>query len=60
MFTHGTWSLKSSSDPRWNTQGIGAVGDFEIPALAKDAIEVLKNKLGCDPPKDLEYFYMKD
>jgi hypothetical protein len=59
LLTSGSWWLTSKLDPRWNTGGSCDCGGFVQPQEAKDAIERLTNKLG-DPPKDLEWGYMKD
>lgn len=58
--TPGAWWLWSKSDPRWNSQGEGLVGGWVIPPDAKRRIEELKVELGCEPPNDLEYEYVKD
>jgi len=60
MIKQGSWWLKSVSDSRWNCSGSGGVGMFSIPSDATKAINKLKEKLGEEPPEDLEYGYMKD
>lgn len=56
----GSWFVRCPSDPRWNGSGSGMVGNFEMPADTAAHIEVKKKELGIEPPKDLEYEYMKD
>lgn len=56
----GTWWLSSKSDPRWDCSGRDRVGGFMCPSDARAAIEAKKEELGCEPPEDLEYGYMKD
>lgn len=55
----GDWWLRSKSDPRWNSDGRTLVGGFVMPDECKQKLEELKGKLG-EPPKDLEWGYMKD
>jgi hypothetical protein len=59
MVRQGTWWLNSKSDPRWNSDGRSQVGGLEIPEECQKKIDELKQTLG-DPPKDLEWGYMKD
>ena len=56
----GSWTLWSASDPRWRAHGSGSVGMFGVPADAQRHINKLKEELKEDPPKDLEFSYMKD
>jgi hypothetical protein len=57
----GSWWVKSESDPRWDGSGSSrSVGGFVIPAEAKAHIDGKKRELGCEPPADCEYGYMKD
>lgn len=60
MIREGSWWLTSETDSRWNKNGRGFVGGFEVPKDAKEYIEEMKKKLNCDPPDDLEFGYMKD
>lgn len=60
MLREGSWWLKSITDSKWNKNGRGTVGGFEVPQDAKDHIEKMKKKLKCEPPDDLEFGYMKD
>lgn len=55
----GSWWVRSVDDPRWNMDGRGSVGGFEMPVECKNAIEEKKEALG-PPPKDLVFEYMKD
>lgn len=52
--------MKSKSDPRWNGSGRDDVGGFVINEKAQEHIDKLKEKLGEEPPEDLEYGCMKD
>jgi hypothetical protein len=56
----GSWWVHSKSDPRWDCHGRDRVGGFACPPNAEAAIEAKKRELGCEPPDDLEYGYMKD
>jgi len=59
--TTGSWWLYSENDPRWHAEGQGSkIGGFQMPEEAKIALEKLKISLGEEPPKDLEYGYIKD
>lgn len=58
--TPGTWRLWSASDPRWDLNGRGIVGGYELPCGAVVAIDYLAEILGADPPGDLVYEYEKD
>lgn len=55
----GSWWLRSNSDPRWNCDGRAYVGGFVMPPECQAKIDELKLTLG-EPPKDLEWGYMKD
>ena len=55
----GSWWISSKEDPRWNDSGKGFCGGFTIPPAASEAVNRLKDLYG-EPPKDLEYGYMKD
>jgi hypothetical protein len=55
----GTAYLHSNTDGRWNISINCDVGMLTIPPELQKKIEELKKTLG-DPPKDLEYGYMKD
>ncbi len=55
----GTWWLHSKSDPRWNAEGQSVVGGLEMPDECRQKMEELKKTLG-NPPRDLEFGYMKD
>jgi len=59
LLTEGSWWIRSKSDPRWNADGSGEVGGFIVPPDAQAVIDRFKRELGCDPPGDLEYGYMK-
>ena len=54
----GTWGFYSSSDPRWRISGRGSVG-FTMHPDAKKELKRLRRAYG-KPPKDLEYYAMKD
>jgi hypothetical protein len=57
----GTWYIVSKSDPRWQASGRSEmVGGFAMPDECREAINKKKRELGTDPPKDLEWGYMKD
>ena len=55
----GSWWLRSKTDPRWNCGGNAYVGGFVMPSECEKKLSELKKKLG-NPPKDLEWGYMKD
>ena len=55
----GSWWFSSKSDPRWKGSGNGYVGGFVMSTACEQKIEKLKKKYG-EPPKDLEWGYMKD
>lgn len=60
IIREGSWWLCSESDPRWNTNGRGIVGGLVMPDDAQDYVDKKKKKLNEEPPKDLEFGYMKD
>lgn len=60
MIRRGTWWVQSKTDPRWDGSGSDIVGGFELPPAAKEHIAAKKTELGCEPPEDLEFGYMKD
>lgn len=60
MMKQGSWWLTSKSDSRWNCHGQGSVGMFAIPADAQEFMDKKKKELNEEPPKDLEFGYMKD
>jgi hypothetical protein len=60
MIKQGSWWVLSNFDPRWNGQGTAMVGMFGCPQEATDHIKKIKEELGEDEPKDLEFGYMKD
>ena len=56
----GSWWLSSNEDSRWNCSGDSPfVGGFTMPDECEAKLEELKKKYG-EPPKDLEWGYMKD
>lgn len=55
----GTWWLKSKQDPRWNISGSTQVGGLIEPEPIKEWVKLFTEKYG-EPPKDLEWGYMKD
>ena len=55
----GSWYLYSESHPEWRVDGRGFCGGFTKPKELNEALEKLKEKYG-NPPKDLEWGYMKD
>jgi len=59
MKSIGTWWLRSKEDPRWDCSGRDDVGSFVMSNKCKEKLEELK-KLYREPPKDLEFGYMKD
>lgn len=60
MIKQGSWWIISNFDPRWNSSGSAMVGNFACPQEVTDHIEKMKKELKEDPPKDLEFGYMKD
>ena len=57
----GSWSLTSIKNNKWNTSGRTdgwACSGGMCPEAEKE-LKRLKKKYG-KPPKDLEYFFMKD
>ena len=55
----GSWWMRSKSDPRWDCDDRSSVGGFQMPTDLTNKINELKATLG-EPPKDLEWGYMKD
>ena len=58
----GTWSLRSASDPRWNTSGtlnVGLGGLEDRPHEAEIWVEDKTRELG-QPPKDLTIEVWRD
>ena len=60
MFSTGSWWVMSKLDSRWNGSGNGTVGMFAMPTEAQYFIDEKKKELNEEPPKDLEFGYMKD
>ena len=60
MMKQGSWWLTSQSDSRWNINGTGSVGMFSMPSEAQEFIDKKKKELNKEPPRDLEFGYMKD
>lgn len=56
----GSWWVRSKSDPRWNLDGHGNVGMFSCPEEATYLLAEVIQRLGEDPPDDLEWGYLKD
>jgi len=57
----GSWWLSSESNPKWNCSGdTKFCGGFTMPDECTNKIEKLKEILKEEPPKDLEWGYMKD
>lgn len=56
---HGSWTLRSKSDPRWNRSGDAHGTTGVMVDEAKAALEELKELYG-EPPEDLMYSFMKD
>jgi len=59
MISKGTAWLRSAKDTRWNVSITCWVGGGIMPSELEDKIKELKKKYG-NPPKDLQYGYMKD
>lgn len=60
IIREGSWWLHSESDSRWNINGRAVVGGLVMPDAAQDYIDKKKKELNEEPPKDLEFGYMKD
>jgi len=57
----GSWWLSCESAPKWNCSGTTPLsGGFVMPEECKAKLEELKKKYKEEPPKDLEWGYMKD
>jgi len=61
LASSGSWWLSCESDPKWNCNGhTPLAGGFLMPSECKSKLEELKKKFKEEPPKDLEWGYMKD
>ena len=58
LTSHGSWFIRSDSDPRWNDDGSGNVGGAFMPPACRASIERNKERYG-EQPEDLEWGYMK-
>jgi hypothetical protein len=56
----GSWWVASKSDPRWDCEGRGFVGGLMCPGAALEEVKKIQERLGEEPPDDLEFGYMKD